>query len=66
MNITVIAWWVMVLGAVNVGLMALGMNVVEMLLGGIPQLAQIVYLLVGVSGVYYLLTAFSPGKKKRK
>ena len=67
MNINIVAWWIIVLGAVNVGLMALNFNLVEMLFSFSPQLVQIVYLLVGVSGLYYLLTAFSgTGKKKRK
>lgn len=66
MNVTILAWWVMVLGAVNVGLSALNFNLVEMLLGGWPQLVQIVNLLVGVSGLYYLLTAFTGGKKRKK
>lgn len=66
MNLTTVAWWVVVLGAVNVGLAALSFDVVELFLGGWPQLVQIVNLLIGVAGVYYLLTTLSGGKSKRK
>lgn len=45
-----------VVGAINWGLAALGMNVVNMLLGSMPTLETAIYLLVGVSGVYLLLT----------
>lgn len=57
-----IAWWLVVLGAVNTGLGALGYNVVDTLLG--TQVGQIVYLLVGASGVYCLVTQLGGGKKK--
>lgn len=43
-------------GAINWGLTALGYNLVNMLLGGMPGLETIVYLLVGASGVYLLAT----------
>ena len=43
-------------GAINWGLTALGYNVVNMILGSWPMLETVVYLLVGVSGVYILLT----------
>lgn len=66
MNLTTVAWWVTVLGAVNVGLTALSFNVVELVFGSWPQLVQIVYLLIGVSGLYLLLTALGGGKKKKR
>lgn len=70
MNLTMIAWWVVVLGAVNVGLAAIGFNIVEMISVGSAQIAQILYLLIGAAGLYYLLTAFggsaSHAKKKKK
>lgn len=44
-----------IVGAINWGLTALGLNVVNMLVGGWPALETSVYLLVGVSGVYVLL-----------
>ena len=50
-----VAFVLVAVGAVNWGLVALGMNLVEMLLGG-SGLTNIVYLLVGASGVYLALT----------
>lgn len=64
MNITMVAWWIMVLGAINVGLTALGFNIIEML--NLGQVGQIVNLLIGASGLYYLLMAFSGGTKKKR
>ncbi len=46
-------------GALNWGLIGLlGINVVNMILGSWPTLERIVYILVGVAGVYkvYMLT----------
>lgn len=43
-------------GGLNWGLEALGYNLVEMLLGNWPMVVKIVYLLVGVSAVYELVT----------
>ena len=49
-----IAVVLVVVSAINVGLTALGYNVLGMLLGGIPQLAMILSLLIGLSGLYIL------------
>jgi uncharacterized protein len=43
-------------GALNWGLTALGLNVVNMLLGSMPQLEQVVYLAVGASAIYVAVT----------
>lgn len=45
-----------VVGALNWGLSALGFNVVELLLGAGSTLTRVVYLLVGASGVYLLVS----------
>lgn len=46
-----------VVGALNWGLVGLaGLNVVEAILGGVPVLARIVYILVGLAGVLLLAT----------
>ncbi len=68
MSVNNVAWWLVVLGAISVGLAALGFDVVEMLLSSVPQLAVIVNLLIGVSGVYFLLMSFSGtnGAKRKK
>jgi uncharacterized protein len=58
----IIAFLLVVVGALNWGLLGLGAlmgsdwNVVHMILGSLPQLENIVYLLVGLSGIYLLLT----------
>lgn len=53
-----VSWWLMVVGALNWGLTAFGMNLVNMLFGSIPMLEMIVYVLVGLSGLYALLHHF--------
>ena len=50
------AFLLAMVGAINWGLTALGFNVVNMILGGVPAVEMVVYLLVGASGVYILLT----------
>jgi uncharacterized membrane protein YuzA (DUF378 family) len=57
-NLGTIAWWLVVIGALNWGADVLGYNVVDMLLGGFPMVATIVYALVGLSGVYVLAKHF--------
>lgn len=45
--------WVLVVGAVNWGLVGLlNLNVVEMVLGAGTLLTKVVYVVVGVAGVY--------------
>lgn len=51
-----VAFVLVVVGALNWGLTALGWNLVNLLLGAWPTLEMVVYLLVGVSGVYLLAT----------
>ncbi len=55
-TVEMVAFWLVVVGAVNWGLAALGFNVVDMLLGADSMLSKVVYLLVGASGVYVALT----------
>ncbi len=61
MNLHKAAWVLMVIGAINWGLVGIGgfidsnLNVVNMILGSAPQLEWIVYVLVGVAGVYSLM-----------
>jgi len=53
--------WLVIIGALNWGLVGLGtligtdLNVVNMLVGSMPQLEAVVYLLVGIAGVMKLL-----------
>ena len=52
-----VTFLLVVVGGLNRGLWGLlKVNVVEMLLGAWPMLVQIVYILVGASAVYELLT----------
>jgi len=51
-----VAWILLIVGGLNWGLTALGWNVVDMLLGSWPVVVQIVYLLVGASAIYELVT----------
>ncbi len=51
------AFLLLVVGGVNWGLVGLlHLNLVEMVLGSIPMLVMLVYILVGVSAVYIALT----------
>lgn len=56
-----LAWWLVVVGAVNWGLVGLGYwlgganwNVVNMVLSSWPQLENLVYVVVGLSGLWLL------------
>ncbi|HVF69202.1 MAG TPA: DUF378 domain-containing protein [Xanthomonadales bacterium] len=50
-----IVFWVVVIGAINWGLTALGFNLVNMLLGSVPTVEKLVYILIGVCGVILAL-----------
>jgi uncharacterized membrane protein YuzA (DUF378 family) len=50
-----IVFWIVVIGAINVGLSALGFNVVNMLLGSVPTAEKIVYIVIGVCGVIFAI-----------
>lgn len=52
-----IAFILVVVGAINWGLVGLGdWNVVEMILGSVAWLEKLVYILVGLSGVLLVFT----------
>lgn len=57
-NLGMLAWWLVIVGAVNWGLVALGFNLVSMIFGSMPMIETIVYALVGLSGIYLLLEKF--------
>ena len=44
-----------IVGGLNLGLSALGINVVNLILGGFSSVEFIVYILVGLSAVYLLI-----------
>lgn len=51
-----VAWILVVVGALNWGLVgAADFNLVSALFGSIPMIEKIVYVLVGVAGLYELL-----------
>ena len=57
-NLGMIAWWLIVVGALNWGLSVLGFNLVHAIVGMWPMLETLVYALVGLSGVYALAEKF--------
>lgn len=64
MDIKQLVGWVLVIGAINWGLVGLlNLNVVEMVLGAGSILTKAVYIIVGAAGVYkaYMMLG---GKKK--
>lgn len=49
------AWWLVVIGAINWGLVGLAnIDLVNVILGSWPMLVKVVYLLVGLSGLWLL------------
>ena len=51
-----IAFILVIVGGLNWGLTAFGWNIVEKLLGAWPTVEMVVYVLVGVSALYLLVT----------
>lgn len=52
-----IALVLLVIGGINWGIIGVaGLNLVTMLLGGVPLLERLVYVLVGLSGLYTIYT----------
>lgn len=50
-----VAWWLVVLGAINWGLVGLAnIDLVNVILGSWAVLVKVVYLLVGLSGLWLL------------
>lgn len=59
--------WLVILGAVNWGLVALfpRYNLVQSVFGPWPGLVQVVYLLIGAAGVWGLYAKLTNAKKKK-
>lgn len=51
-----VAFVLVMIGGLNWGLTALDYNVVSMILGSMPMIEQLVYILVGLSAVYMIVT----------
>ena len=69
-TVEMIGMLLVIIGALNWGLVGLGMllggmpwNVVNMILGGWPMVEAVVYVLVGLSGVWMVWMKFAGGKK---
>lgn len=61
------AFTLLVVGGLNWGLWALfGLNLVNTVLGGVPTLEKLVYILVGVSAVYIAATHMQDCKQCAK
>lgn len=52
----IIAFILLVVGGLNWGLVALGYNVVDMILGAGSVAGKVVYALVGLSAIYFVVT----------
>ncbi len=52
----IITFILLVVGGLNWGLSALGFNIVSMLIGSWPMVEKVVYLLVGASAVFELVS----------
>ncbi len=61
--VDLIARILVVIGAVNWGFFAFGINLVPILVGGSGFLARIVYLLVAAAGVYLIRDIIFPPKR---
>jgi len=56
--LNLIAIILVIIGAINWGLVGLmGLDLVDMLVGSMPMVAQAVYVLVGLAGVYTIFLA---------
>lgn len=69
-NLKMLAWWLVIIGALNWLLVGLGMlmgnanwNLVNLIFGSVPVLEAVVYVLVGLSGLWLLWTKLMGGKK---
>lgn len=54
-----IAWWLVIIGGINWGLVGLlNLNVIAAIFGSAPALVKIVYILVGLSSLWMLYKKF--------
>lgn len=69
-GLKMLAWWLVIVGALNWLLVGLGAwlggsswNLVMMIFGSMPMLENLVYVLVGLSGLWLLWDKMMGGKK---
>lgn len=53
-----VAYSILSVSAINWGLTVFNYNIVEKLFGGIPFIANGIYLIIGIAGLYSIVTAF--------
>lgn len=56
MKLHTVAFILLIVGGLNWGLTAVGLNVVNLLVGTWPIVEQIVYILVGLAAIYEVVT----------
>lgn len=55
-----LAWWLVILGAINLGLVGLGsllgaqLNIINLIFGGFAGVEALILVLIGLSGVWLL------------
>ena len=63
-GVHMVAYWLMWIGAVNWGLVgAFNFNLVNTILGGVPTVERIVYVVVGLSALFMLTKGMCKGCK---
>lgn len=63
-GVHMVTYWLMWIGAVNWGLVgAFNFNLVNTILGGVPMVERIVYVVVGVSALFMLTMGMCKGCK---
>ncbi len=66
MELKTVSKWVVVLGAINWGLVGLlDLNLVGALVSGWPMIAKFIYLLIGAAGLWGAYAMLTKKKKKR-
>lgn len=64
-ELDMVAWLLMVLGALNWGLVgAFKLDLVQLILGTTPALVQLVYILIGLAGLYGVYMMMNKKGKK--
>jgi uncharacterized protein len=62
-----VAWWLVLIGALNLLLIGLmDRNVVSIVCGGNELVARIIYTIIGIAGVYLLPQAFGVKMVRRQ
>lgn len=57
-GLDITAYWLTIIGALNIGLAEIGFNVLDLVFGSINILASIVNYLIGLAGLWVLYTMF--------